>query len=228
VSVDCVVFGFHENKLYILLVRRTTPKGSAGSALKLPGSLIFQQEDADEAAYRVLNELTGIQKIKLKQFRAFTSPHRTADRDDVNWLEYTYHNKIDRLITVAYLSLCKITRKLNTVSKYSAVEWLPVDKLPRMPFDHNLIVRQSLDEIRRWVEKEPLIIAELLPTKFTISQLRSLFEAINNKTYDVSNFYKKLEKMDYIVPLDEFDQNATRRASRLYKFDKVKYKKWII
>ncbi|MDR1372631.1 MAG: NUDIX hydrolase, partial [Dysgonamonadaceae bacterium] len=100
VSVDCVVFGFDKDQLYVLLVQRNTLIDN-GKSLKLPGSLIYQPEDADKAASRVLNELTGIHKMKLKQFKTFTSPVRTADSDDVNWLEYEYHNKIDRLITIA-------------------------------------------------------------------------------------------------------------------------------
>ncbi len=140
VSVDCVVFGFDNNLLNVLLVQRNTDTVD-GEGLKLPGSLIFQQEDADEAACRVLNELTGIKKMTLKQFKSFTSPERTSNQDDVEWLEIAYHNKIDRLITIAYLSLCKINRKMNTVSKYKTVEWCPIGDLPQMPFDHNQIIK---------------------------------------------------------------------------------------
>jgi ADP-ribose pyrophosphatase YjhB (NUDIX family) len=224
VSVDCVVFGFDKNQLYVLLVQRNTPD-TGGKGLKLPGSLIFQPEDADEAAYRVLNELTGIHKMTLKQFKAFTSPKRTSDTEDVKWLEYAYHDKIDRLITVAYISLCKITRKLNVVSKYKTVEWSPIDHLPKMPFDHNQIVEESLKEIRNWVEKEPAILFELLPTKFTVTELRLLYEAIYNRKYDARNFHKKMAQMQYILPLEEKQENVKHRAARYYKFDRVTYNK---
>ncbi|MDR2622098.1 MAG: NUDIX domain-containing protein [Dysgonamonadaceae bacterium] len=224
VSVDCVIFGFDKNQLYVLLVRRNT-LGNSEKSLKLPGSLIYQPEDADEAASRVLNELTGIRKMKLKQFKTFTSPMRTANNDDVNWLEYEYHNKIDRLITIAYLSLCKITRKLNVVSKYAAVEWRSINQLPKMPFDHNQIVEESLSEIRNWVEYEPDTLFELLPTKFTITEFRLLYEAIYNRNYDVRNFHKKMAQMQFILPLDEYQQNVKHRAARYYKFDRVAYNK---
>jgi len=224
VSVDCVVFGFDKDQLYVLLVRRNTASDN-GKSLKLPGSLIFQPEDADKAAGRVLNELTGIRKMKLKQFKAFTSPVRTSDRDDVDWLEYEYHNKIDRLITIAYLSLCKITRKLNVASKYSMVEWSPVNRLPKMPFDHNQIVGESLKEIRNWVEYEPDTLFELLPTKFTVTEFRLLYEAIYDRNYDARNFHKKIAQMEFILPLDEYQQNVKHRAARYYKFDKVAYNK---
>ena len=224
VSVDCVVFGFDKDQLYVLLVQRNTLSDS-GKSLKLPGSLIYQPEDADKAASRVLNELTGIRKMKLKQFKTFTSPARAADSDDVEWLEFEYHNKIDRLITIAYLSLCKITRKLNVVSKYSTVEWRPVNRLPKMPFDHNQIVEESLKEIRNWVEYEPDTLFELLPTKFTVTEFRLLYEAIYNRNYDARNFHKKMAQMKFILPLDEYQQNVKHRAARYYKFDKVAYNK---
>ena len=224
VSVDCVVFGFRKNQLYVLLVRRNSPDTDT-KCLKLPGSLIFQPEDADAAANRVLNELTGIHKMTLKQFKAFTSPARIADKEDVEWLEYAYHNSIDRLITIAYLSLCKITRKLNVASKYNAVEWLPVEKLPEMPFDHNQIVDESLEEIRNWVENDPAILFELLPVKFTATELRLLYEAIHNRKYDARNFHKKMIQMPYVLPLDEYQENVKHRAARYYKFDRVAHNK---
>jgi Uncharacterized conserved protein len=224
VSVDCVVFGFENNELYALLVQRNSPKPSRND-LKLPGSLIYQNEDADLAAHRVLSELTGIRKMTLRQFKAFTSPLRTASEDDVKWLEYAYHDKIERLITIAYLYLTKINRKLNVVSKYTTVEWMPVSQLPKMPFDHNLIVSDALEEIRNWVEKEPVLLFELLPTKFTASDLRHLYEAIYGRNYDVRNFHKKMMKMNYICPLEEKQEHVSHRAARYYKFDKVKYNK---
>jgi len=224
VSVDCVVFGFDKNQLNVLLVQRNTPS-STSKNLKLPGSLIYQQEDADAGAYRVLNELTGIKKMTLRQFKSFTSPKRTSNKNDVMWLENTYHNKIDRLITVAYLSLCKINRKLNFVSKYKTVDWYPISSLPQMPFDHNQIVEEALSEIRKWVEMEPAILFELLPTKFTAAELRHLYEAIYHREYDVRNFHKKIIRMEYIVPLEEKQENVSHRAARYYKFDRVMYNK---
>jgi ADP-ribose pyrophosphatase YjhB (NUDIX family) len=218
------VFGFSKNQLYALLVQRNTP-GFRGNDLKLPGSLIYQSEDADEAAHRVLNELTGIRKMSQKQFKAFTSPKRTSDTEDVKWLEFAYHDKIERLITVAYISLCKITRKLNVASKYKTVEWCPIDHLPKMPFDHNQIVEESLKEVRNWVENEASILFELLPTKFTETELRLLYEAIYNRKYDTRNFHKKMVQMAYILPLEEYQENVKHRAARYYKFDRVTYNK---
>ena len=224
VSVDCVVFGFDKNRLNVLLVQRNESLPGERD-LKLPGSLIYQEEDADDAAHRVLNELTGIQKMALKQFKSFTSPTRTSDPNDIAWLEVVYNNKVNRLITIAYLSLCKIDRKLNIVSKYKTVDWCPIDNLPQMPFDHNQILEESINEIRSWVEYDPAVIFELLPAKFTATELRFLYEAIYRKKYDIRNFHKKIAGMKYVVPLEERQTGVSHRAARYYKFDKVLYKK---
>jgi ADP-ribose pyrophosphatase YjhB (NUDIX family) len=224
VSVDCVVFGFDNDQLQILLVQRDTDAANRKD-LKLPGSLIFNEEDVDDAAHRVLYELTGIKKMALKQFRCFASPNRAGNPEDREWLDQAYQPNINRLITVAYLSLCKIDRKLTNISKYKSSKWTPVGHLPKMPFDHNEIVEKSLKEIRNWVENEPAILFELLPVKFTATELRLLFEAIYNRKYDVRNFHKKIAQMKYILPLEEKQENVKHRAAKYYKFDRIQYNK---
>lgn len=224
VSVDCVVFGFSNNQLNILLVQRNTENKSTRD-LKLPGSLIYDEEDVDDAANRVLYELSGIKKMPLKQFRCFASPDRSNKSEDMKWLDKAYQPNIERLITVAYIALCKIDRKLNNVSKYKQTEWCPINHLPSMPFDHNEIVKQSLSEIRRWTETEPVIIFELLNKKFTISQLHHLYEAIYEKPIDIRNFHKKVANMPYVIALDEREKGVSHRAARYYKFDKKIYNK---
>ena len=224
VSIDCVILGFDGKQLNILLVeRKNFPAGE--EKLKLPGSLIYQEEDSDTAAARVLYELTGIHKMALRQFKSFTSLQRTSSPADRLWLEVEYHHHIERLITIAYLSLCKINRKLNIVSKYKSVNWIPVNALPTMPFDHNQIVREALEEVQSWGESEPSILFELLPSKFTAADLRHLYETIYHKTCDVRNFHKKMAGMEYVVPLDEKEQGVAHRAARLYKFDRISYNK---
>ena len=94
-----------------------------------------------------------------------------------------------------------------------------------MPFDHTQIVEESLSEIRRWVESDPAIVFELLPSKFTASELRKLYEAIYRKEFDVRNFHKKVIGIDYIVPLDEYQKDVSHRAARFYKFNKILYNK---
>jgi len=224
VSVDCVVFGFDDNQLNILLVQKNIEDST--HQMKLPGSLIFNNEDVDDAASRVLHELTGIKRMSLRQFRCFASPNRANNPLDVNWLDKEYKPDIDRLITVAYLALCKIDRKLNNnISKYSSIEWCPISQVPKLPFDHNEIVEKSLVEIRRWIEYDPAIVFDLLPHKFTINQLHKLYEAIYSKKIDIRNFHKKVAAMPYVIALDEKQKGVSHRAARYYKFEKKAYNK---
>ncbi len=224
VSVDCVIFGFDNNQLNILLVQKDKDRAQSKN-LKLPGSLIYDDEDVDDAANRVLFELTGIKKMTLRQFRCYASPDRASSLDDTKWLDEAYQPNIDRLITVAYLSICKIDRKLNNISKYKLTEWCSLNRIPQLPFDHNKIVEESLAEIRKWMETEPSIVFELLPNKFTIRQLHRLYEDVYDKKMDIRNFHKKIAATSYIIPLDEKQKNVSHRAARYYKFDKVVYNK---
>jgi ADP-ribose pyrophosphatase YjhB (NUDIX family) len=223
VSVDCVVLGFDKEQLNVLLVRRdNNPEETC--ALKLPGSLIYDEEDVDDAATRVLFELTGIKKVPLRQFRCFASPHRASKPEDKKWLNQAYQPNINRLITVAYIALCKIDRKHHNISKYSS-EWCPLSEVAEMPFDHNQILEASLTEIQKWVELEPSVIFNLLAQKFTISQLHRLYESIYAKKIDIRNFHKKVATMPQVVPLDEREEGVAHRAARYYKFDKKGYTK---
>lgn len=224
-SVDCVVFGFdYDNRLNILLVKRRLNDDSEEKQSKLPGSLIFSNEDVDESAQRVLFELTGIKKMVLKQFRCFADPNRASNPDDIKWMSKEYKPDIDRIITVAYLSLCKIDHKINSL-KYVTGDWCPIDKIPALPFDHNKIINESLVEIRKWIESDFSIVFELLPKKFTIRQLYQLYNAICVKKIDKKNFHKKISSFNYIVPLEEIESNVAHRAARYYKFDSKIFKK---
>ena len=161
----------------------------------------------------------------MRQFKCFASPERTSNPDDLKWLDKEYLPNIRRLVTVAYLSLCKIDRQLNNISKYKSTEWCPITNIPEMPFDHSEIVKESLLEICRWIEAEPSIVFELLPNKFTISQLHRLYESIYGKKIDIRNFHKKVATMTYIQPLEERQTGVSHRAARYYKFDRTTYNK---
>ena len=224
-SVDCVVFGFdHENKLNVLLVQRHIDDIPVEQQRKLPGSLIFSDEDVDDAANRVLFELTGIKKMVLKQFRCFADPNRASNQNDIKWMGKEYKHNIDRIVTVAYLSLCRIDHKIDS-SKYENVDWYAVDKVPVLPFDHNLIIDQSLTEIRKWIDSDFSIIFVLLPKKFTMRQLYQLYNALSEKKIDIKNFHKKISSFNYIIALDEIETNVSHRAARYYKFDPKIFKK---
>lgn len=223
VSVDCVILGANEDKLSVLLVERNVD-GSNEKHYKLPGSLIYENEDLDTAAYRVLNEATGLKRVALKQFRSFGSPSRTKNKEDVQWLENASKMKITRIVTVAYLALCKV-KKAELKEKDDTLILAPIDDLPHLPFDHQEIVAAAVQEIRNWVEAEPCIVFDYLPLKFTAYQLRRTFEIIYNREIDVRNFHKKMTAMEYVVQTDEVETGVPHRAARYYRFDKVKYNK---
>ena len=224
VSVDCVLLGVNEDKLCALLVERKI-EGSEEKHYKLPGSLIYESEDLDTAAYRVLNEATGLKRVALKQFHSFGSPARTKNKEDVKWLESASQMKITRIVTVAYLALCKIGKRSPSTGKEDQMIWAPVGELPHLPFDHKEIVESAVCEIRKWVEAEPSIVFDYLPAKFTAYQLRRTYEIIYNKEMDVRNFHKRMNAMGYVVQTDEIETGVSHRAARYYRFDKVKYNK---
>jgi ADP-ribose pyrophosphatase YjhB (NUDIX family) len=226
ISVDCVVIGFDGEQLKVLLVKRAGESdGEVYHDMKLPGSLIYRDEDLDEAAQRVLLELTGVRNVRLKQFKAFGSKNRTNDPRDVQWLERAMQSKVERIVTIAYLAMVKIGRALDRNLDQSQACWVAVDEVGTLAFDHNLIIKEALMHIRHFVDSEPLMLFELLPRKFTAAQLRTLFEVVYAKPLDVRNFHKKIAMMEYVVPLEEREQGVAHRAARYYKLDKKKYNK---
>ena len=226
ISVDCVVAGFDGEQLKVLLIRRAGEEnGEIFHDMKLPGSLIYMDEDLDEAAKRVLYELTGLKNVHLTQFKAFGSKDRTKDPKDVHWLEHAMSMKVERIVTVAYLSLVKIDRALNRGLEAYQAEWVALPDIKALAFDHNLIIREALAFIRQYVDANPAALFDLLPRKFTALQLRRLYELVYGKQLDVRNFHKKIALMGYVVPLEEKEQGVAHRAARYYRFDKKVYNK---
>lgn len=228
ISVDCVLVGFDGEQLKVLLVKQIG-KSAEGeyNDMKLPGSLIYDDEDLDEAAQRVLYELTGVKNVNLFQFRAFGSKNRTHNPKDVFWLErfHRLQSKIERIVTVAYLSMVKIDKKMSQLSDQYEANWIGVKEVKELAFDHNQILKDALNYIRQLVEMHPAILFDLLPRKFTASQLRLLYELIYDKDFDVRNFHKKIALTEYIIPLEERQKGVAHRAARFYKFDRKIYNK---
>ena len=226
ISVDCVILGFDGKQLHVLLVKRVgIEDGQEYHDMKLPGSLIYKDEDLDGAARRVLNDLTGLKNVNLTQFKAFGSKDRTNDPKDVHWLERGTNEKIDSIVTIAYLSLVKLNRTIERTLDKSQSVWVPLKDVPSLAFDHNIIIREALIYIRKYLESSPALVFELLPRKFTAAQLRTLFEVISEKSMDIRNFHKKMSLMEYVIPLDEFETGVSHRAARYYRFDKKIYNK---
>jgi len=223
VSVDCVVFGFDGEKLKVLLIERSiTEQNELYNDKKLPGSIILNDEDLDDAASRVLTELTGLKNIYLSQFRSFGGPDRTKNPRDILWLENTTQLKIGRIVTVAYVALIKIDRKIQVKYDNTQANWYDLNEVASMnlAFDHAEIINKGLAYVRHNLDIEPHLLFELLPRKFTISQLRSLHDTVHQTNSDVRNFQKKVAQWPYVVALDEVEEGVPHRAARLYKYKK--------
>ena len=223
VSVDCVVFGFDGEKLKVLLIERSIDEqNELYNDKKLPGSIILNDENLDDAASRVLNELTGLKNIYLSQYKSFGNPNRTNNPRDILWLENTTHLKIGRIVTVAYVALIKIDRKIVFNTEDTSANWYDVNEINNMQlaFDHNQIIENGLQHIRHRLDVEPHLLFELLPRKFTISQLRILHDVVHQTRSDVRNFQKKVAQMSNLVMLDEVEEGVPHRAARLYKYKK--------
>ncbi|MCM1163262.1 MAG: NUDIX hydrolase [Muribaculaceae bacterium] len=224
ISVDCVVVGFDGSRLRVLLLKRSG-QDHAGefNDMKLPGSLIYKDEDLDQAASRVLTELTGVKDLKLTQFKAFGSKNRTSNPRDVIWLERAQQAHVDSIVTIAYLAIVKLDQAMHRATDNDGVQWVPIDEVGQLAFDHNLIILEALKAMRREVDNNRTVLFDLLPKKFTASQLRLLTEIVYNKTLDVRNFHKKISQMPYVVALDEREKGVAHRAARFFKFDRKIY-----
>ncbi|URW79004.1 NUDIX hydrolase [Xiashengella succiniciproducens] len=225
VSVDCVIFGFDFNRLNVLLVDRVLIDESTGEEivndLTLTGNHIYENEDLDEAAARILFDLTGLEDIYLKQFKAFGSPTRISREKDKIWLKASGRNPEDRIVTVGYYSLLDIDQ-VTLQWKGRDVRWTPVAEVTDLGFDHVDILNEALKELRKDLIREPIGF-ELLPEKFTLSHLQRVYEVILGVNLDKRNFRKKVARMKYLRQLDEKQVGVAHKPARLYTFDKDTY-----
>lgn len=205
-SIDCLIFGFNNGDLNVLLVKHG--EGISKGEWALPGGWIQYNEGLDSAAYRILSALTGIQEIFLKQLQAFGEVNR-------------YPNK--RVITVAYYALVK-PEEYKIIPGFTAsdAQWFKLDQVPPLPYDHNEILSQTLNHLRHTVKHEPIGF-NLLPEKFTLLQLQQLYESILGITLDKPNFRRKLLKMKLLKDCKEKQKEVAHRAANLYRFDEEIY-----
>lgn len=226
VSVDCVIFGFDFGKLNVLLLERNfTYQGVVYNDLKLPGDLVRKDEDLDTAASRVLKELTGLTNIYLKQFAAIGTPNRLNRLErDMGWLRSIGHPE-EVVVTVAYYSLINIDQdQINQFSLQSDTRWHPVSDITELAFDHMEILNDALTTLRSELRSNPIGF-ELLPAKFTLSQLQKLYEVILGTDLDKRNFRKKVSNMPYVVPINEKEKGVSHKPARYYIFNKKVYEK---
>lgn len=220
VSVDCVVFGFDENKLKVLLIEQKHPDHGKNNQVRLalPGDLVFEDEGLDEAASRVLRELTRLQGIYLRQFYAFGNPNRVREEKDKEWLE-TYRTEPNaRVITIAYYALVKMEEYVPLAGSFAASsQWVDIHQVPPLAFDHNAILQKALTSLQEELMNHRIGF-DLLPRKFTLGQLQSLYEVILDKELDKRNFRKTIKKMEHIRPLNEKQTGVNHKPAQLFRF----------
>lgn len=207
-SIDCVIFGFDDGELKILLIQRNEEPFKDWWAL--PGHIVEKDQSIDLAAERILYELTGLKDIFMEQFHTF---------GDVN------RHPQGRVITVAYYAMIRLNgvKELKPVSNYaSKAMWIPVNNLPKLAFDHEKIFSRGFEKIRNKISYQPIAF-ELLPEKFTLTQLQQLYEVVLNKKLDKRNFRKKMLNYGILKALNEKQKGVSYRAAKLYKFDKRRY-----
>ena len=205
-SVDCVIFGFDENKLKVLLIRSDLKKYQ--SKWSLLGDLVKPEEDLDASAYRVLKQRTGLNDLYLEQVHTFG--------------EVTRH-PAGRVVTVAYCSLINIQHHRLKILD-NELHWHEIENVTDLAFDHQKIFEACYVWLQKRVQEHPLGLS-LLPNKFSLRELQNLYEAILNIKLDRRNFRKKFFSMDFLVDMGENEQNVPHRPGRLYKFDYEKYEK---
>lgn len=204
-AVDCIIFGFDNEGLKILLIKRDfEPEKGKWSLI---GGFLKKEEVLDSAAIRILERYTGLQDIYMEQLHAYSD----IDRDPV-----------ERTISVAYYALINIeNHDAEMIENYHA-QWFNVADAPKLIFDHDSMVRHAIRRLRYRTSTKPVGF-ELLPEKFTMRQLLELYEAILDKELDKRNFISKINSLDILVKLDEKDMQSSRKGSYLYTFDKEKY-----
>lgn len=223
VSTDCVIFGFSQETLRLLLIRRSIPNRLTDVNdihYALPGDLVRDDEDLDRAANRVLSELTGLKGIYLEQFHSFGDPLRVTKPKDRAWLESVRQDPDARVITVAYMALIDANKAVLQPGSFSKeAVWLPISEVPELAFDHNEIFENALKALKEKVQIQPIGF-ELLPEKFTMSQLQSLYETILERDLDKRNFRRKMLNSGVLIPLSEKQLGVSNKPARFYSFNR--------
>ncbi len=207
VATDCLIFGFDEGQLKLLVFRRRVePRKGEWSLI---GSFVNLDEDVEEAAKRVLAEITGLENVFMEQLGAYGA----AERDPGY-----------RTISIVQYALIRINDYDKKLVESHGAHWFDINEVPGLVLDHDKMLADGLEKLRRKARYQPIGF-ELLPEKFTIPQLQKLYEVIYQKELDGRNFRKKLLSLNVLIKLDEKDKSSSRRGAFLYKFDQKKYQK---
>ena len=199
VSVDCVIFGLHEGKLNILLIKRRMMPGR--DKWSLMGGFVEEDESLDDAAKRVLFQLTGLEDVYMEQVGTFGA----VDRDPGA-----------RVISVAYCALLNFDEQDHERVTANDAHWIPLDEMPELFFDHPAIVERALEYLRQQVNRKPIVF-KFLPELFTLSQLQSVYEAILGERLDKRNFRKRITDSQALEKTDLIDKSGSKRGATLYR-----------
>ena len=223
-SVDCVVFGYNDSGLKVLLINQKdlSPSPEATPRSQLPGDLILMNEGLDQAAQRVLFELTQLEGVYLKQFKAFGDPNRVKDLKDRAWLQSVRNLPDQRVVTVGYYGLVSLQDYEPRPSSFAGgVQWSELNEVGPLAFDHNSILDEAFETLQEQLESQHISF-ELLPKKFTLTQLQALYEIVLNKKLDKRNFRKNVKKMSHVVPLDEKQTGVMHKPAQLFSYEPQK------
>ena len=205
VSVDCIVFGFEKNKLKLLVGRRQMDPGRGEWSLY--GGFVKTNESLEDAASRVLQDLTGLKKIYMQQIGAFGA----IDRDPG-----------ERVISVAYFALINVNDYDDKLRIEYGHEWVNLNELPQLYSDHNIMVEKAIAWLRHHISTEPICF-NLLPSLFTLTQLQHVYEAILGEEIDKRNFRKRIKQIDFIEKTELIDKLTSKRGAALYRFNRKIY-----
>lgn len=209
VALDSIIFGFDKGELKLLIHKRRFEP--AKGQWSLFGGFLKAEESLDDAANRVLRELTGLDKIYMEELQTYGA----IERDPA-----------ERVISVAYYALIPVHKYSATYSKQYGATWISIKDLPPLIMDHNAMVEKALSRLQKRASSQPIGF-KLLSREFTIPQLQSLYEAIFQSRLDKRNFRKKILSLDVLIKLEEKDKTNSRKGAFLYRFDKRKYEKLV-
>lgn len=206
ISVDCIIFGFSSGELSLLLLKRNFEP--ARGEWSLMGGFVQENESVDEAAKRVLTELTGLDEVYMEQVGAFGNVHRDPG---------------GRVVSIAYYALVNINEYDRELVRQHNAFWININELPPLIFDHSTMVEKARALMQQKASTKPIGF-NLLPSLFTLSQLQSLYEAIYGEPLDKRNFRKRVAEMNYIEKTDKIDKTGSKRGAALYQFNENAYK----
>jgi ADP-ribose pyrophosphatase YjhB (NUDIX family) len=209
VAVDCIIFGYDiiEKEIKLLLSKRIFEP--AIGKWSLAGGFVNGNESLDQAASRVLRNITGLESVYMRQSYSYGD----LDRDPG-----------DRVISVAYFALIAIRDINKDLAQQNGVHWRSIARLPDLIFDHPMMVKRALADLQNQVKVKPVGF-ELLPERFTLVHLQDLYEAIYQRTVDKRNFRKKILSMGILEKLDEKEKETSKKGAYYYRFNKDRYTK---